>query len=320
MKKFSSITRVNSRRTSQTKKNVGLFVIVGVVVLIALWLLPKLLAGAAAVVVTPIQAAQTWLFESTGNLPLYLRDRQVLILENQKLHEELALQSGQEYSVQLLRRENQELRSLLGDEGKTRIMAGIIGRPNALPYDVLVIDQGARDGVVENAPVYIGDNRVVGVVKKVFSDSAVVEMVTTPGFVTSVFVVGPNIYTNATGIGGGQLRVGVPQGIALAIGDSVILPAVDSGVLGVISHIESLPTQPEQYGYVATDVPLQSLRFVAVGSAPVESVTFEQAQAIVAEGLSRLFTVPVPEGVLVVTGTTSTSTATSSAASTTPLE
>ena len=269
-----------------------------------------------ATISTPIQLTKTWLWQSSDSLPQYFRDRTALINENEDLREELALQAGVEHSLDLLVHENEELRSLLGGDEDTRIMAGIIGRPDELPYDVLVIDQGTNDGVVLNAPVYIGEDRVIGVVQKVFSNSAVVELITTPGFTTSVYIVGPNIYTNAVGMGAGQLRVGVPQGIVLTEGDSVILPSVQSGVFGTINHIESLPTKPEQYGYVSTDIPLHSLRFVAVGSAPLEPVSFETAEEIVASGLNDLFEVPVPEGVLVVTGNaTSTATTTNATSS-----
>lgn len=320
MKKFSSTTRGSSRRTSQIKKRIGIAILVGVVLLVLIWVTPRALGAIASLIFTPIQSAKLWLSESTSNLPTYLRDRNELIEENLSLKEELALDGGNDRSIHLLKKENEELRALLGEESEQRLLAAIIGRPNALPYDVLVIDRGANEGVVKDAPVYIGDNRVIGLVTKVFAESAVIELVTTPGFVTSVFVVGPDIYTNAVGVGGGQLRVGVPQGINLNVGDPVILPAVKSGVYGEINHIDSLPTQPEQYGYVSTDIPIQSLRYVAVGSVPVRSISFEEAETIVAEGLTELFKVPVPEGVLISTQHSSSTASTSAEQATTSEE
>ncbi len=310
MKKFSSTTRVNSRRTSPIKKRIGLIVIIGLLALFLLWVVPKAFAQVAAIIFVPIEVTRTWLFESSGSLPQYLRDRATLIEENETLKEQLALDNSSDRYAELMRQENEELRALLGGTSEERILASIIGRPNALPYDVLVIDRGSNDGIALDAPVFIADNRVIGIVSKVFAKSAIIELVTTPNLVSSVFVVGPDIFTNAVGMGGGQLRIGVPQGIALTIGDAVILPAVQSGVFGSINHIESLPTRPEQYAYVSTDIPLQSLRFVSVARTPLQSVSFEEAQAVVNDGLSTLFSVPVPEGVLVLPGSTSTATST----------
>ena len=154
-------------------------------------------------------------------------------------------------------------------------------------------------------------DRVIGMVKKVFSDSSVVEMSTTPDVRSSVFIIGPDIYTNAIGVGGGQLRVGVPQGIELSVGDSVVLPAVGGGIFGTINHVESLPTQPEQHGFVSTDIPLQSLRYVAVGTDPLQPVSFEEAQQVVTDVLSDLLSVPVPPDILtIVLEATSTATST----------
>ncbi len=232
------------------------------------------------------------------------------------LRSEQSSQSGDKLTIEFFSKENEELRKLLSTDGQEeKILAGVIGRPNMLPYDVLILDKGSQDGIIEGAPVFIGNNAVVGVVGKVFPRSSVVELVTTPGFIASVYIFGPNIYTNAIGIGGGQLKVGVPQGITLSEGDLVILPGVSSGIYGAISVVESVPTEPEQYGYVSPKVPLSGFHFVAVGKVPLTSVSFEHAQEVVAQTKSALFSVPVPEGILVTTGTSSAATST---ATTTP--
>ncbi len=285
--------------------------------LLLLFAVPKLLALSVSLVMSPVQSLQTWLAESSGSFPQYLRDRKELIAQIDVLRSQIASQSGEQFTLNLLSQENTELRSLLGDQKETRIVAGIIGRPNKLPYDVLVLDKGYDDGIVEGAPVFIGSNTVIGMTRKVFPKSSVVELVTSPGFTASVYIFGPNIYTNAQGVGGGQMRVGVPQGIELKEGDLVILPSVSSGIYGSVSVIDSVPTRPEQYGYVSPDIPLSSLRLVSVGDTPLEPISFEEAEEIVAQTRSEVFKIPVPEGVLVTTGnaSTSTSSATSSATS-----
>jgi cell shape-determining protein MreC len=306
---------VNSRHTSRNKK-IQRILILGAITLALLFAVPKVFSFAVSVVMSPAHSMQTWFTYSGGSLPQYLRDRSALINEMNDLKSSQAAQSGERFTVELLSAENNELRELLGDKEEKRIVAGIIGRPNKLPYDVLVLDKGSEDGIVENAPVFIGDSTVIGIVDKVFAKSSVVELITTPGFSVSVFIFGPNIYTNAEGIGGGQLRVGVPQGIKLSEGDLVILPSVASGVYGEISVVDSIPTRPEQYGYVSPKTPLSSLRLVSVGDSPLEPVTFEQAQAIVAETQSTVFEVPVPEGILITTNGSSTATSTASSTAT----
>lgn len=313
MKKFSSITRVNSRRISQTKKRFRILLIT-LVCIAALVIAPALMRTAAAVIVAPVVLAKDWFLESGSSLPQYLRNRKEMVDQIALLESQLAATAGERHTIQTLAQENEELRSLLGYDGEERILAAVIGRPGVLPYDSLMLDRGLDDGITEGAPVYIGDNTVIGIVKNASAKTSLVELITAPNFESTVFIMGPDIYTNAVGIGGGQLRVGVPQGIPLAEGDLVVLPSITSGVYGAISVVQSEATRPEQYGFVSPETPLSSIRFVSVGTTPMQSISFETAQELLGTMRSRLFTVPVPEGILVdthdtgTTGTTSAST------------
>lgn len=301
--------RGNSRSTSRNKK-LRVIVLLGVVALLLLFFAPRVISLAASLVLSPMHAIEYWFVHSSASFPYYLRDRAALIDEIGTLQSNNAAQSGERYTLELLHRENDELRALLHDAQEARIVAGVIGRPNKLPYDVLVVDKGSDDGVVEGAPVFASENSVIGMVQKVFRQSSVVELITSPNFSTSVYIFGPDIYTTAIGQGGGQLRVGVPQGIDLNEGDLVILPSASTGVYGKISVIDSVPTRPEQYGYVSPDVPISSLRLVAIGDAPLEPVSFEEAQAAVLEARREVFSIPVPEDVLVTAHGSSTATST----------
>ncbi len=317
MKKFSSITRVNSHHTSRanTLKKTAL---AGCIALLLFFLVPRLLAGLVSLILTPVHELQTWIAKSSDSFPQFFRERATLIAQLDALTSTQSARSGDTLTAQLLSKENIELRALLGDAGEKRIAAGVIGRPHTVPYDVLVLDKGSSDGIVEGAPVFIGDDAVIGIVSKVFSKSSVIELVTTPGFTVSVYILGPNIYTNAVGIGGGQLKVGVPQGIKLSEGNLVILPGIDSGIYGAISTVQSIATEPEQYGYVSPEVPLAGLRLVSVGTIPLKLVTFEEAQKIVSKSKQEVFQVPVPKGILVTTekaSSTASSTITTSTTS-----
>jgi len=299
---------VNSHRISQNKK-IKRIAITTIVCIAILFLIPKVFNVLVATVVAPVNATKTWVKESGASLPQYFRNRSELVDEISELRSRLAVTSGDHFTLQTLAKENRELRSLLGDEGDERIVAGIIGRPGVLPYDMLMIDQGTSDGIYEGAPVYIGENTVIGIVKNATTFSSLVELITTSGFESTVYIIGPDIYTNAVGVGGGQVRVGVPQGIALSEGDLVVLPSVTSGVYGAVSVVQSEPTRPEQYGFVSPKTPLSSIRLVSVGRTPLEPVSFEEAQAVVEQVKTDLFTVPVPDEILVdTTSTTSSST------------
>jgi cell shape-determining protein MreC len=247
---------------------------------------------------------------STDAFPQFFRERSTLIEELNTFKYTQSAQSGDKLTVRVLTQENEELRALLSSTKEERILAGVIGRPFSIPYDTLVLDKGSDAGVVEGAPVFIGENAVIGIVRKVFDHSSLVVLTTTPGVTTSVFIMGPNIYTNAEGIGGGQLKIGVPQGIELEVGNVVIIPGASSGIYGEISHIDSVPSDPQQYAYVSPPVPLQSLRLVSVGKTVLHTLSFEEAQGVVDTAQKNALVVPIPEGILVTpkTGSTSSST------------
>ena len=276
------------------------------VVLVVSWLLPFVPATVSSVVLYPVHTVRTWFLESEHSFALLIQEKQLLIEQIHDLERQVAERSGTTQSIDRLLDENETLRSLLNQDQPDRIAARVLARPNHVPYDVLQIDRGRVDGVVVDAPVFQGVDQVIGFVFYVARDYSLVSLVTTPRQIATAYVIGPDIYTTAEGVGGGMLRVRVPQGVGVSEGDLVILPAVSSGVYGEIIHVETTPTQPEQYGYVALSVPLQSMRYVTVGQHPIRPASFREAAAIVDRVRDDIFRVEVPSEF-----TVSTSTATS---------
>lgn len=235
----------------------------------ALVLLPWLTHQAASIVVSPVAKTIHWFETSSASLPQYLRNRSELLQRISDLQNEIATMRADRYATTRLERENAELRELLNDAGDERVIAGVIGRPPALPYDVLLLDRGAEAGLVPGAPVYVGNQTVIGVVRSVAPTTAVVDLVTSPSFKSLVYIMGADIYANAVGVGSGQMVVGVPQGVPVAIDDIVIMPSVSPGVYGSVTHIEAEPTRAQQLVYVTTDTAINSLRLVTVATEPI---------------------------------------------------
>lgn len=305
MQKSSLIKKANYRRTSPTKKIVQIILVLllcGGLVFIA----PYFVRSIVSVAWYPFDMMRIWVAESGSSLPMYIRERSKLVDELEALKIKIATEQGTDSTVKKLQIENTELRNLAGALPEARVLARVIGRPNTLPYDVLMLDRGTNHSVVLNAPVFLGADQVIGFVSKVTEKTSLVTLVTTAGFTSSAYIIGPNIYTFAEGMGGGILRVRVPQGIMLRTGDLVLLPAIDSGLYGTISYIETSVTQPEQYGFVSTSIPIQSLYYVSVGREAVVPHTYEEAEALIDTTKATLFKVELPEGVLVTPETSTT--------------
>ncbi len=282
--------RLNSREPQYKK-----YVVLVVVAFLALFFLKDLIGMTSSYVTSSLYTVRQYFQTSSATVPVYLRSRDELNERIQSLEQEVASQNGMSSALEYAQKENESLRLMLSASSSPRVLAGVIARPPYIPYDTFMLDKGSEDGIIENAPVFHGKGIAIGYVRSVFAHTSLVSLFSSPKVESTVYIFGANIFTTAYGEGGGIVRVSVPQGIVLTVGDVVVLPSLDTGVLGVISEIESNPTEPEQNAYVSLDAPLQSIRLVTVGQTPVEQTTFDMALFNVKENQQKLFTVPVPE-------------------------
>jgi cell shape-determining protein MreC len=316
MKNFLLKTKKNSPLSSG-KRSILKIIIATLVAVGILFLLRGVLGTFLSGIALRVAGVSTYFQTSTATLPVYIRERNELHAEIQSLREDIAAQSGYQSTIARLDNENKELRALMGDSTDERILAGVIARPPLVPYDLLVLDRGSEHGIKEGALVYQTGSHVIGVVSKVFSNSALVTLFTSAGAETTVYLYGPNVFAYAYGEGGGVMRISVPQGIELAVGNPVVLPSIHAGDIGVIERIVSIPTQPEQNAYVTFPIPLQSLRTVSVGKEVVDKPSFDEMELNL-QAINDRFRIDVPE-VARMGKSTTTPTTTPDVATGTPL-
>jgi cell shape-determining protein MreC len=292
--------KVQSQRNYRKKRTIRIAIAASLVVICG-WFLPAAFSTISSIVMSPFHAVNQWLEESSSLIPTFVRDRQSLQADIQQLESQLQINSRTNVTQQRLLLENNRLRELLGAAKENRIVAGVIARPDTLPYDFLQIDRGVNDGIEVGAPVFVGTDIVIGLVVHTTAQYSFVELFTTPGFEATIFLSGPDVVAKMYGMGGGVARVSLPQGIPVQIGNLVHVPSVEPGVFGKISYIENEPTQPEQYGYVTPNISLNSLYHVSVGRVSQISQSVEEINKRVQEEIeSRL----VVEGVSLEVSTT----------------
>jgi cell shape-determining protein MreC len=315
MKNFLQTTKTASPRSSKTRARIRVLIVLCAIAAF-IYVGKGILHTVATVVTSPFYAVASYLEHSSAIVPALFRDRSALLDTQYELEARLAAGQGAQLELAHALEENDELRALLGTARETRIAAGVIGRPPYTPYDTLILDRGSDSGIQEYAPVFLGSGLAIGYVHSTTERSALVTLFSSSGVETSVYIFGPDIFARAHGIGGGAIRIDVPQGIALAKGDLVVLPSLDSGVLGTIDAVESTPTGPEQHAFVTLASPIVTMRLVSVGTQPVEPIDFDTASASVDEAAKTLFTFPTPEIIPTATGTSSTTDTTVQASST----
>jgi cell shape-determining protein MreC len=299
-----------SRSHNRSRRNQKIIRFISAGVLIAgLWFLPHVATFLGGVVLYPVHHTLTWWRTSTAFVPTLFRDRAALETEIATLTQAVAMASHSELTLQNLIAENQQLRSLLNSTSTDRIAAGVLARPPTLPYDFIQIDRGSAAGIQVGAPVFSDAHTVIGYVTFAAHDYALVELFTSPGFEVTAFVQGPNVVAVLEGLGGGVARVRLPQGIALEDGNIVRLLGLESALFGDVIKVENAATQPEQFGYVAPRIPLQSLFMIAVGGevirAPDRTAIAESMRTLIQSQL-RITDIEAPTS----TATTSFETAT----------
>ena len=272
MKKYSSTTKGNYLHTSHKRRRFWLLISVAIVAIGVL--LPWLLLQISAFVLYPFHAVTTWVKNSNDTIPVFLRSSSELESEIESLKAKTAIETGTQQSIQKLLEENMQLRALTKIATSTdRVIARVIARPNSLAYDYLQIDRGSDHGLVVGAPVYSGLDTVIGVIIQVTPKYSFAQLITTPGFESTAYVMGPNVFSSLEGMGGGVARVSLPQGVSLDVGQLVLLPGITSGVYGEISWIENHPTQPEQYGYVVPPLAINNIFYVSIDTKVIQTKT-----------------------------------------------
>jgi hypothetical protein len=129
---------------------------------------------------------------------------------------------------------------------RPKIAASVIGRPPQSPYDTLLLDAGAEDGVTLGAGAWWPAGVYLGVVTKVDKQTAVVELVTAPGVNHQVTVAGIPVTT--IGRGGDGFYMEVADTEVITVGAAVISDKYEMPI-GVVAATEKLPTTNLQAVY-----------------------------------------------------------------------
>ena len=281
------------------------------ILVIVILVFPSFLEKVSDTFISPAHMMRTWFYSSESSVAILWREKRELQDEIEDWERQWAEHSGSQASIQRLSNENSELRALLGEGQKERIIAGVIGRPNNLPYDVYMINKGNQQGIQLHAPVFFGFDTMVGFISYVQESYSLVTLISTPRQKTTMFIIESNVFVHAEGYGSGWVRLRVPQGIVVNEGDTVLVASAPQSVIGQIERIETTSTQPEQFAFVSLPQSIFSTRFLAVGAEAMRQPDFNEVLKEVEITSDKVLSIDIPVEFDFST-TTSTSTATTS--------
>ena len=204
-----------------------------------------------------------------GALGADLESKAALASENDALRAELASTSATLADRNVLYQENLELKARLDRDGSMHtILAGVILRPPATPYDTLIIDAGEAQGVVEGALVSAGGTTLIGTVDEVFDSTSRVTLFSAPGQTYQALLMetstDASVAITVQGQGNGSLVAEVPTTVAAAVGDSVVFPGVAGGFASVVVAVDEQSGESFESLYMRLPVDPEQLRYVEV--------------------------------------------------------
>lgn len=223
----------------------------------------KLIAGTAR----PLLSLTNWVAVSFNSQIDFLRSKRSLIRENQRLlteNDEFKLKS---ISLDLLIKENDELKQMLGRHDKSdekTVLARVLAAPKSTAYDTLLIDIGEDKHISVGKNVLASGIFVIGRVGQVYHDTAKVVLFSSPEEKTDVIIGEHKALVTAIGRGGGNFDAIVSKEIEVKAGDLVSFPHIRPKVFAVVEDVTESPTNSFQRVLFKNPVNVNELLWVEV--------------------------------------------------------
>ena len=197
-------------------------------------------------------------------MPSFFISKNSLIKENESLKQELAIERARGLGYSSVLEENTKLKEILGrkNESAKLTLATILSKPNQSPYDTLIIDRGEQSGLIAGNMVFALGNVPIGRVAEVYEKSSKVLLFSSAGEKTQGII--NDVSMEVVGRGGGNFEIVLPRDFILEKSNQVILPGINSYVLGIVETIISDPRDSFQKALLVSPVNIQKLKFVEV--------------------------------------------------------
>ncbi len=189
--------------------------------------------------------------------------RASLEAQNRVLASQLSQTTEEAGMVALLQEQNDQLRALVHlAQEVPGITAPVVSSLSASPYGTFLIGVGNGESVSKGDLVLTGGGFVVGRINDTGSGTALVSEILAPGASLEATLDGATV--TVQGQGGGNGRTQAPRGLAVAVGDVVVVPLFGQRGIAVVGAVASSSTGASQDVYVRLPIGLSQLQFVYV--------------------------------------------------------
>lgn len=199
------------------------------------------LRSATTTVARPVWLARDYVLDLGGSWIKHIGLTSSLIAENKELTLQLQTLTLKEIDYDVLLKENQELKELLGrSDVRDRVFARVLSKPPRSPYDTLVIDAGTSHGVKQGDKAYLSGNVIIGIVTHVTSKTALVTLFSHgEGLGYDLVLERTGTSYTIIGKGGGTMIIEAPKEADIKWGDTFVYPSLSPSVVGSVYYIDT---------------------------------------------------------------------------------
>jgi cell shape-determining protein MreC len=201
-----------------------------------------------------------------SNTGAYFYSKKSLLQENEDLKTKLNEQAGRMSNYSSVLDENLKIKEILERKGENKkmILASILSKPNQSPYDTLIIDVGAKSGIISGQRVFAKGFVPIGRIAEIYTNTSKVILYSNPKEVTEVVISGKDTFMQVIGRGGGNFEMILPRDFILEKGTEVVLPGITPYTIGIVQTIISDPRDSYQKALLVSPVNIFELKFVEV--------------------------------------------------------
>ena len=252
------------QRNRKNKKTWYKYLILIIIVLLLIFFLGSPIRSSINFLIPSITSFSQTIFSPFHNVTAYFNSKQSLSNEKKDLEKKLEEIEIELLNYNLLKKENQELKSKLNrydiSDLDNLTLAEVLIYQLPAEFDTLTIDLGS-DTVKTGLEVFSSDI-YLGEVSETYKKTSVVRVISTPSMETKVKI-GDKFEGQAVGQGGGDLVLEVPKDLQIAVGEVVVL-AESGKVIGAIQSIEVSPVSTFKKVFFSFPFNLSEIDFVEV--------------------------------------------------------
>lgn len=231
---------LKSKPKSNSKKILGLIVLIIAVLFLGTYLFLPTIQSFSHTTALPVWTFRNYTTNSLATLFGSFRTKLSLVEENKSLKEQLESLNLKQLDYDVLLKENQDLKDLLGRPYlQNKIITRIVSKPPRSPYDTFIVDAGSSSGISENRLVYISGNIIVGKVSSAMNHSSIVTLFSTNGVRQQAILERTGAMYELVGKGGANFSIELPKDADILWGDVFLYPTINSSIIGNVYYIDT---------------------------------------------------------------------------------